>query len=400
MDSYKYKAKDGNGKVFRGKLQANDEIDLHNRLKEDGKYLIEYKKEVQKTHFKKLKSDKIAEFSRSIGKLIGAGVSLVRALKITSEDESISPKEREIYVSLLKNVKTGMSLSDAMLMQGDTFPSLFINMYKSAEASGNLDKVALQMADYYTKDHRLMQKVNGAMTYPKILSVMIVAVVSIIMGYVIPQFEDLFAQMERLPLPTTILLGISDFVVEQWQIIIVVVVAVFFVIKIVVTVPSVRYYLDQTEIKLPVIGKLKKIIYTARFARTLSSLYSAGIPIISCLQIARNTIGNLYIEKQFDEVLAGVKKGESLSEALDHVDGFTKKLTSSIMVGEETGSLDSMLFSMAEQMEYDSEIAVNKLVAMLEPAMIVIMAVIVGFIIISVITPIYGSYDAIASSAQ
>lgn len=130
----------------------------------------------------------------------------------------------------------------------------------------------------------------------------------------------------------------------------------------------------------------------------MSSLYSAGISIINCLQIARNTIGNSYIERQFDQVIADVRAGMNLSESLDRVDGFTKKLSSSVAVGEETGALDTMLVSIANQMEYDSEVAMNKLVSYLEPAMIVVMAAVVGFVIISVIQPIYGSYATIANS--
>jgi type IV pilus assembly protein PilC len=147
-------------------------------------------------------------------------------------------------------------------------------------------------------------------------------------------------------------------------------------------------------------GKLLQIIYTARFARTLSSLYSAGISIINCLTIAKNTIGNVYIESQFDSVIAEIRAGGNLSEAIDKVDGFTKKLSSSIMVGEETGALDTMLTSIADQMEYESEMALSKLVSYLEPVMIVVMAVIVGFIMISVIQPIYGSYQTISTSYQ
>ena len=154
------------------------------------------------------------------------------------------------------------------------------------------------------------------------------------------------------------------------------------------------------EIKIPKIGKLRKIIYTARFARTLSSLYSAGIPIITCLTIAKTTIGNSYIESQFDDMIAKVRAGETLSNGIDGIDGFVKKLTSSVRVGEEPGELDSMLVSIADQMDYDSEIATEKLVAMLEPVMIVIMAAIVGFIMIAIIQPIYGSYQAIANTSM
>ncbi|MBR1816887.1 MAG: type II secretion system F family protein [Lachnospiraceae bacterium] len=400
MVRYKYKAQDEEGKVISGVLTANDEYELHDKLKQDNKLLIESKAVNENRNIKRIKSDAISDFARNIGELTGAGVSLVKALKIISEDESIKPREQEIYASILKLVRSGISLSDAMLEQGDAFPPLFINMIKSAETSGNLDKIALQMAGHYDKEYRLNQKVKSSMTYPKILSVLIVIVVAIIMGYVIPQFDDLFSKMESLPASTTIMLGISNFVKNKWYVILIVAAVCYIAFKIIFSIPKVKYLKDKLELHLPVIGKLRKVIYTARFARTLSSLYSAGISILNCLMIARSTIGNSYIEKQFDQVIADVKAGSNLSEAIDKVDGFTKKLSSSVMVGEETGALESMLVSTANQMEYDSEIALNKLVSYLEPTMIVFMAVIVGFIIISVIQPIYGSYAQISQSYQ
>lgn len=400
MVSYKYKAQDENGKVFSGVMQAQDEIDLHEKLKSDNKYLVSAKPQENKTKSKRIKSNIISEFARNIGELLGSGVTLVKALKIISDDESIGAKEREIYTALLKDVRTGISFSEALINQGDSFPPLFINMIKSAESSGNMDKIALQMCSHYDKEYKLNQKVKSSMTYPKILCVLIVVVVAIIMGYVIPQFDALFSQMDSLPLSTTVMLGISNFVVNRWYVIILAAIILFVIFKLVFSIPKVRYNLDKFKIHMPMFGKLQKVIYTARFARTLSSLYSAGISIINCLQIAKNTIGNAYIEDQFDKVIADVRAGENLSAAIDKVDGFTKKLSSSIMVGEETGSLENMLVSTANQMEYDSEMALNKLVSYIEPAMIVIMAVVVGFIIISVIQPIYGSYETISASSS
>ena len=400
MAAYRYKAKDEQGKAFSGTMNAASEQDLHEKLKADGKFLIEAKELTGKAKTRRLKADRLADFSRNLSKLINAGITLVRALKIISEDESIKPKEREIYADVLKSVRQGMPLSDALLEQGDTFPSLFINMMRSSENAGNMDKVADQMAEYYSKEHRLNQKIKSSMTYPKILGVMIVAVVIVIMGFVLPQFEDLFAQMDSLPPATQLLMGISDFVQHRWYLLIFFGVVGYIVLKLVFSIPRVRYLKDKLEVHLPVIGLLRKIVYTARFARTLSSLYSAGISILTCLTIAKTTIGNTYIESQFDELIAAIRAGENLSAAIDRVDGFTKKLSSTVMVGEETGALDSMLISIADQMEFESEMAVSKMVAMLEPAMIVVMAVIVGFIMIAVIQPIYGSYQTIASSAR
>lgn len=397
MEYYRYKAQDEKGKSVSGLLQANDEFDLQNKLKADNKMLISYKIESKKVNFKRLNSSQVSEFCRNVGELLGAGVTLVRALRIISEDESINPKLRELYSSVLKQVRAGIALSDVLQDQGDAFPSLMINMIRSAESTGNLDKIAMQMATYYDKEYRLQQKVKSSMTYPKILVFMIIAVVAIIMGYVVPQFQSLFDAMDSLPITTTILLAISNFVKTKWYILIIAVFVIYVIYRVLISITQVRYLLDKIEIHLPKIGRLRKVIYTARFARTLSSLYSAGIPITNCLQIAKNTIGNKYIESQFDGLVHDIRNGGNLSEAIDKVDGFTKKLSSSIMVGEETGALDSMLNSVADQMEYDSEMALNRLVAYLEPVMIVVMAVIVGFIMVAVIQPIYGSYEQIAA---
>jgi len=397
VEYYRYKAQDEKGKSVSGLLQANDEFDLQNKLKADNKMLISYKIESKKVNFKRLNSSQVSEFCRNVGELLGAGVTLVRALRIISEDESINPKLRELYSSVLKQVRAGIALSDVLQDQGDAFPSLMINMIRSAESTGNLDKIAMQMATYYDKEYRLQQKVKSSMTYPKILVFMIIAVVAIIMGYVVPQFQSLFDAMDSLPITTTILLAISNFVKTKWYILIIAVFVIYVIYRVLISITQVRYLLDKIEIHLPKIGRLRKVIYTARFARTLSSLYSAGIPITNCLQIAKNTIGNKYIESQFDGLVHDIRNGGNLSEAIDKVDGFTKKLSSSIMVGEETGALDSMLNSVADQMEYDSEMALNRLVAYLEPVMIVVMAVIVGFIMIAVIQPIYGSYEQIAA---
>ena len=222
----------------------------------------------------------------------------------------------------------------------------------------------------------------------------------LIMGFVLPQFSSMFEQMDELPFATELLMNISDFVANRWYLLIFFGIILYIAFKIITSFPEVRLVLDRMQIHLPKIGKLRKIIYTARFSRTLASMYSAGIPIVTCLQIAKTTIGNSYIESQFDDLIAEIRSGKALSEALAEVDGFVKKLPSSVAVGEETGALDSMLVSIADQMDYDSEIAIEKLVAMVEPIMIVVMAVVVGFIMVAVITPIYGSYQTIADQGK
>lgn len=398
MAYYKYKAEDKNGKIFTGLVPARDELELHEKLKTEDKFLISAKEKNIAKHSKRIGTNSLSEFARNIGELIGSGVTLVKALGIISEDESLEQKDRDIYAAVLKQVRAGKLFSEALADQGNTFPPLFINMVKSSEASGNLDVVAKQLSVHYNKEYQLSHKVKSAMTYPKILCVLIVIVVAVIMGFVIPQFESLFSQMDELPLATTMLLSISDFVKNRWYVLVMAAIVIYIMFKVILAIPAVRYQVDRMQVHLPVIGRLRKIIFTARFARTLSSLYSAGLSIMDCLEIASTTIGNSYIESQFAKVISDIREGSNLSEAVDRVDGFTKKLSSSIRVGEETGTLDDMLTSVADQMEFDSDAALSRLVSYLEPAMIVVMAVVVGFVIIAVIKPIYGSYQSIMNS--
>lgn len=398
---YRYRAQNTDGRIIAGEMKAADEAELQSKLKNEGLLLVDAKEATRaRIAHKRLKYDRVADFSRNLSKLLGAGVTLVKALRIISEDESIKENERKIYSEVLRLVRSGMTLSDAMEEQGGTFPALFINMIRSSESGGNMDGTAANMAEYYSKEYKLQQKIKSSTTYPKILGVLIVIVVIIIMGFVLPQFDSLFSQMDKLPKATEILMAISDFVANKWYLLIFFAVIAFMVIKVLTSIPGIKLLIDKWEIHIPKIGKLRKIIYTARFSRTLASMYSAGIPIVTCLQIAKTTIGNTYIESQFDQMIADIRAGKPLSDGVAEIDGFVKKLPSSIAVGEETGALDSMLVSIADQMDYDSEIAIEQLVALVEPCMIVIMAVIVGFIMIAVISPIYGSYQAIADQGK
>ncbi|WP_455615886.1 type II secretion system F family protein [Eisenbergiella sp.] len=398
MPKYIYKAKTEEGEQISGRMQAMDENDLHLKLRQENKYLITAKREedVQRVH--KIKAKYLADFCRQIGTLSASGVSLVRALNIIAQDESNKKNEKTIFENILRQVRQGKALSEAMEEQGEAFPELLINMVRSAETAGNLDETSMRMADYYDKQFRMHSKISNATLYPKILSFVIVVVVIFMLSYILPQFQELFDQMEVLPLPTRILFAMSDGIREHWLILIILSAILIPLMIFVAHVPQVKLQLDRVKLHVPVFGKLLKIIYTARFARTISSLYSSGIPIVQALQIARRTIGNTYIDSQFDEAVSRIRTGGNLSDSLDLVDGFTKKLTSAIRVGEETGSLDTMLNSIADSMEFESNMAIDKMVAALEPILIIVMAIIVGFIMVSVLMPIYGSYDAISNS--
>lgn len=397
---YKYTAKAENGKSVRGMAEAADENELYEKLRAGGQFLITSSLKQDARSVRKMKPAQLSDFCRQLGTLLGAGVSLVRALNIIAQDQNLKPGPKKVYEDVLRLIRQGIPLSDAMEQQQGAFPELLINMIRSAEASGSLDQTSKRMAEHFDKDHRLNSKVKNAMVYPAILICMIIVVLIFVVVYIIPQFADIFASLEELPLPTVVVLGISDALTNHWPVILAVVAAAAVFLSVVFRIPDVALQKDRMKLKIPVIGKLLKVVYTARFARTLSSLYSSGIPIVTALQIGKHTVGNKYIESQFDVAIYSVRTGESLSKSLAAVDGFVNKLASSIMVGEETGSLDEMLNVIADALEYDSEMAIARMTAMLEPVLIIVMGVIIGFVIIAVMMPVFDGYSTIENGAN
>lgn len=395
MAQYKYKAQTPEGKRVRGRMQAADETELHQRLRENSLMLLTAQEINANKKRKTFKPKVLADFCRQLSTLLASGVTLVRALAIIARGEAVKPKEKEVYENMLGQIRRGAALSEAMEEQNGAFPPLLIHMIRSGENSGSIDDVALKMAVLYEKEHRLNAKVSSSMIYPKILGVMIVGVILILTQYVMPQFESIFGQLASLPATTRFLIAMSDLIENYWYLFLAGGVGIYVGIKALMMVPAFREKWHRVLLHLPLFGKLQKTICTARFARTLSSLYSAGIPVLQSLQIARKTAGNDYIDRQFDEVIPFVRAGNSLSDAIDQVDGFVRKLADTIRVGEETGSLDSMLASTSEAMEYDSDMAINKMVTYVEPIMLLVMGVIVAVVITGVFGAVYGSYDSV-----
>lgn len=394
MADFKYTAKNMEGKTFRGHMDVPNEKVLSQTLKTQGLYLVKASTKSDRMRKKKLTSKQLAEFNGELSNLLASGVSLVSALDIISQEEGLQPYAREVYQGVLADVKKGISLSEAMENQ-NCFQDLMLGMIRSGEGNGNLDVVTGRLATHYTKEAKLNQQVKSAMTYPIFLLVLSVGILLLMVTFILPQFEELFAGMETLPVPTMILMGISDFIIESWYFLLLGVGMLAVIFRLVLGIPSVRRNVDYCKVHMPIVGKLNKVIYTARFARTLSSLYSSGMPIVSALKTAGETIGNKYVEAQFEQVSAQVRSGVALSEALREVDGLLKKLSSTIFVGEESGRLDFMLDSIANSMEEEAQQATKRLVTLLEPLMIVIMAIVVGFIVVAVMLPIYESYGAI-----
>jgi type IV pilus assembly protein PilC len=395
MPLYRYSAVTLNGSKRTGSTEAATVDALAAVLKEQNLFLTKCSAAKPKQESHKLKTTEVADFCRQLGAMLSAGIMLIRAMNILTQ-RNLKPHIKKIYDSLVVDLQRGSTLSEAMANRGRAFPELLINMIRAGENTGKLDATCDKMAVTYDKEHRLNSKVQQALIYPIILIVLIIGVVLVLFTFVLPQFMGLFEGMD-LPLPTRIVMGISDFLVARGIILIVgVVIAVAGLITL-FRQPGPRRALDHIKLKIPNVGSLLRTIYTARFARTLSSLYVSGISMIQALNISRSTVGNTYIEAQFDDVIEALGNGRTLSQAISGVDGFELKLRSTILIGEESGNLESMLESVADQYEYDAEVATQNLVALIEPALIVVMALVVVFVIVSVLLPIYQLYSNIGA---
>ena len=401
MPRYRYTATNAAGRTVRGTAEAPTMEALYIQLRDTkDEYMTAAKEDTDgAVAFRVMKTARLADFCRNLGTLLTAGVPLVRAFRIMADERSIDPQQRALYEAVLGELRKGIPLSDAMESCAPAFPSLLLAMIRSAEGTGSIDHACTRMATYYEREHKMNQQVGNSMMYPLILCVLIVAVIAILMTFVLPQFKPMFDQMEKLPFLTQLLFDASDFVGANWPLLLVALALIFFGFKLLLAQPRIRRQWDRFILHAPVVGVLNRKICTARFASTLSNLYGSGVPIITTLGAARDSIGNRWIESQFGTALDSIRAGHSLSQSIAAIDGFEVKLASSIAVGEETGKLDSLLATISETLDYEAEMATKRLVTLLEPVMIVIMGLVVGGVVAAVIVPIYQSYGTIGASS-
>ena len=399
MPSYQYKAATQNGKAVKGTAQAADPAALRTELREQGIFLISCQEAKEKQNAKKMKAKQLAEFCRELGMMISSGVPLIRAISIMAQRD-VKPQIKKIYTDLYRDLQKGMMLSEAMAEQGNVFPDLLINMYKASESTGGMDVTSRKMAAHFEKMHKINQKAISAAVYPIILMSVTLVVLLVVFLAVLPKFFQMYEDMDAvLPGITQFMLGLSMGIQKHWLAILITVLVLILVIRGIVARPNVKAMLDKKKLGIPIVGKLLRTIYTSRFARTLSSSYSSGISMINALENTRDTIGNTYIAGQFDQLINDVREGQPLSVSIGKIQGIDNKLPASILIGEETGRLDSMLESIADTFDYDAEIALQRMTTLMEPVMIIIMAVIIGSVMISVMLPLPTLYNAIGAGA-
>ena len=393
LRSYRYIAVDAAGRRVRGTAAAVDPDGLYRHLRAQGLYL-QSAREGQEEKCRMLKASALSDFCRQLSGMLSSGMNLSRALGILAVEDSVREDVKRSCAGLLAKVRAGAALSEAMENEG-VFPELMLGMIRSGEATGHLAQALERLARHYEKQHQTEQSVRSAMVYPVFLCVVAAAVTMGIFLFVLPQFRELFSDMDTLPLVTRVLLGISGWLAENWCYLAVLLAAAAAAAALLVKDARIRWRLDRVKLRAPVFGALNQILCTARFARSLSSLYSGGTPILQALETAGGTVGNSYMEAQFPQVLEQVRGGVSLSRALQRVDGFSYKLISAIAVGEESGRLDQMLQGTADAMDFDAQQASRRMLTILEPALLVVMALLVGCIMLGVMLPMVQSYGII-----
>lgn len=394
MATFKYTAKDINSKKRHGKVEVNSREELVALLRSDNLYLLKCREITTEGNHYKIKLKELSEMCRQVGTMIASGISLIMAMNIITKREN-NPRLESIYKDVYVKLQQGFTLSNAMAAQGNAFPSLMISMIRSSESSGMMDQTLLKLADQYEKDNKINAKVKSAMFYPMILIVVTVAVVMLVFTVILPGFLDMFEGME-MPVITKIMFVISDIIINYGEWLVILILMIIAGISFLLRVEKVRYQFDKLKLSIPKVGSLLKIIYTARFARNMASLYSSGVSMINSLNLAKTTINNTYIENQFDEVVKSVRDGTNLSSAIQSVIGFDAKLSNAIYVGEESGQLDDMLQRTADDFDFESEMAIEKMVTLLQPVMIIILGLMICLVVVAVILPIYGLYGSVS----
>ena len=398
MEVFDYVAITPDNREEKGKIEAENRDDAYKQLYARGLYVSTLKSNNRDIEIEyRFKVAELSDFCRQIGNMLNAGIPLIKVLNIM-QNRDVSQKIKNVYLKLYKNIQKGESFSAALQESEKSFDKILINMVKAGEASGGLGLTMIKLADYYDRKDRLNKKVKSAMMYPMVLVALVIVVVIAMFTLILPNFLATFEGME-LPLITKILMAISSAMLNHAPLLIGITLIAIPLLVMFFSLTPVKIQVDNIILHLPKIGKLQSTIYTARFARTLSSLYTSGLGMVKSLQISIETVGSYYISSQFDEVIRRVRSGESLSVALRTVDGFDSKLIDCILIGEESGALDAMLVSMADTFDYDAEVATQSMVTVIEPVMIIIIAGMVGIIALGVMLPLMGIYQNVSSQS-
>ena len=389
MKNYSYVAKDTTGKTIKGTYEAENEQELLDKIYEQGLFCVSYSEALggRKTAHK-FKTAELAYCCRQLSAMMSSGLTIVKALDILYKEEE-NKGAKAVWRDVYEEVQKGESFSDALEAKRGCFPDFFISMVDAGEISGSLDVTMKRLQEYYANSNKLNNKVKGAMIYPCVLLVLVIVLVIAMSVFILPIFKSMMPE-DSLNVLQKALFGFSDFVIKKWYALLIGVIVLVLVWTYAMKVESVKLKFDYIKIKMPLVGPLMVKIAEGRFSRTLSSLYSSGIPMVDCLERSSRILNNTYIDKMFLQVVDEVKQGSPVSTALSKTEIFEGMFCSIIYVGEESGALDEILEKTADFYEEEADAAVTRLVSLMEPLMIIILGVGIGLVLAAIFPMLYG----------
>jgi type IV pilus assembly protein PilC len=403
MPEYKYKALTRDGISQEGVFIAESDNEVLEMIRERSWYPVDVSlsstsSDLELEFFNKVKTKDISIFCRQFATMINSGITIINILEIT-EKQTGNKKLKKTLKEVHEDLQKGATFSEALKQRGDVFPGLLVSMVEAGEASGNLDEIMNRMAVHYEKEYKINNKIKSAMIYPIVLGVVAFAVVVFMLLFVLPNFVSMFESAgTELPLPTRILLGLSEGLRSYWYIVFPALFLGIFGLYRYTKTPAGRWVMDRAKLRLPAVKGPVADIVTSRFTRTLSILFGSGVPLIQALDITSTVIQNVVLEEKIQNMKEEIRKGYTLSRSIRDIDEFPPMMKSMIGVGEESGTLDEILDKTANFYDEEVEVAVTRLTALIEPVMIVFMALIVGFIVIAIAMPMFGMFEAVQST--
>ena len=401
MPVYEYKALDQKGKSCKGLIDADSESKARSKLRSSGKYPVSIRESISKgrsskkkgfssvSFFERIKSDEIHVITRQLATLLNAGIPLINALASLIE-QSANPALKRVLSQIRDSVNEGSTLTNALSQHPKLFSNIYINMVRSGEASGSLDIVLERLADFGENQKAIQAKLKAALVYPIFMAVIGTGILFFLISYIVPNITRVFMDMERaLPLPTRILIFASDALRNYWWLGILLLVGLIGLVRFLLAQEQGRRIWDRIKLSFPITGTVNRKIILARFASTLGSLLNSGVPLITSLQIVASLVNNQLIGEVIEEAMEKIQKGKSMSSALETSPWFPPLFLQMIAVGEQSGQLEAMLDKVAQAYEREVETAIMGMTALIEPIMISAMGAAVGFVVLSILLPIF-----------
>lgn len=404
METFSYKAVDASGKDVKGAIEAESRDEAARKIKEQGFTPISIGKQGaldKDINFSFLGSKKIpardmSVFCRQFASILKAGVSVINALEMLGE-QTENKRLKEAIERTQSNVEKGESLSDSM-RASEEFPSILIDMIRAGEASGSLENSLTRMAIQFEKDAKLKGVVKKAMMYPIVLIFVMIGVIVVMLTFVIPSFMTMFEDLDsELPITTRMIVAMSDSVKGYWYVYLLVVIGIVVGVKLYGNTENGRHNLDKLKLKIPVFGLLQTKSACASFARTMSTLLQAGMPMIDALEISASTMKNVLYYEALEKVKSGVSLGLPLSNQLRATGLFPPMVVHMVGIGEETGNVEEMLTNSAVYYEEEVEVQTQTLTSLMEPIIIVLMALVVVMLILAIYQPMIQLYNTLGA---